>query len=90
VLIAGAVTWSQTGAQSRAAEDAGSLTTYERHGRRAEILQGVGIGLVATGAVLLVGGAIRYGLVASKTKRRRSNAAGARLRPGPAGFVLTF
>lgn len=86
LLIAGGVAWSQTGAQSRAAEDAGSLSTYERHGRRAEILQGVGIALVATGAAFVVGGAIRYGIVASRSKRSES----ARLRVTPGGLALVF
>ena len=88
LLIAGGVTWSQTGAQSRAAEDAGSLSTYERHGRRAEILQGVGIALVSVGAALVVGGAIRYGIVASRGKR--SESAAVRLRATPGGLALVF
>lgn len=86
LLIAGGVTWSQTGAQQRAAEQAGSLSTYERHGRRAEILEGVGIALVVTGAAFVVGGAIRYGIVASRSKRPES----ARVRVTAGGLALAF
>ncbi|MEM6992928.1 MAG: hypothetical protein AAF721_20600 [Myxococcota bacterium] len=90
VVAAGGVVWSQAGRERGAADDAGSLSTYERHGARARRMSVAGVTMVSIGAALLIAGAVRYGIVASRKRPSTTARRSLRLRPSAAGLSVAF
>ncbi|MBC8069737.1 MAG: hypothetical protein IAG13_15475 [Deltaproteobacteria bacterium] len=58
--------------QQDAAERAGDVVDYADHNDRAVTLSRASIPLLAIGGALLVGGAVRYGLLARKQRTARA------------------
>lgn len=68
-LAAGATVWVFGARSRRSAPDATTEGDYESEADRGRTVTGVGIGLVAMGAALAGGAALRYGLLARRARR---------------------
>lgn len=90
-LGAGIGIYVQSRADERAAASATSLQSFEDRSRRAVRLNGAGIATMAAGSALLVGGVVRYALVATQGRRSRVTVGPGFLpRGGLARFTLRF
>jgi hypothetical protein len=70
----------QAQSDRRAADDAGSLGSFDRHARRAETWSQAGVITLSVGAGLLLVGIIRYAVVGARNRRIRLNADGVAVR----------
>lgn len=67
-IITGAVLLGIAGKQAKATADANDNSTYLDMRDHAKTLNGAGIGVLVTGGVLVVAGAVRYGVLARRRK----------------------
>ena len=69
------------------ADESDNVQDYGDTIERASTLSQAGLALVGIGGAVLLGGVIRYAVVGTKNRKIKANAA---VRPGGAGFVITF
>ncbi|MCX4247987.1 hypothetical protein [Paraliomyxa miuraensis] len=85
VLAIGGGLYGQAHLDERAARQAHDVATYGDHIDRAYALSRVGLSLMIAGGTLVVGGAVRWAVVARRVRTDR-----VALRPGSGGLVLRF
>jgi hypothetical protein len=86
-LAAGGGLYGRARADERAAGRAGDVVTYGERIDRAYALSRAGVSVMIVGGALVVGGVIRWAVLA---RRSRSDGATATLRASPGGLALRF